>query len=73
MANCISEQKSDLSKTSHREILEHGYKLKEIIPVMKHKKGLTEELGIDLNVIEEDSYRSLEEETCSTGFCRVLG
>jgi hypothetical protein len=40
---------------------------------MKHKKGLTEELGIDLNVIEEDSYRSLEEETCSTGFCRVLG
>jgi hypothetical protein len=47
MANCSSKHKHDLSKTLHREILEHGYKLKEIIPVRKHKKGFTEELGID--------------------------
>jgi hypothetical protein len=58
MANCSSEQKSDLSKTSSREILEHGHTLKEIIPVRKHKKSFTKELWIDLNLIEEDSYRS---------------
>jgi hypothetical protein len=70
MANCSSEWKSDLFKTLHREILEHRYKFKEIIIVRKHKKGLTEELGIDLNIIEEDSHRNLEEKA---GICRVLG
>jgi hypothetical protein len=41
-----AQNRSDLSKTSDREILEHGYKLKQIILVRRHKKGFTEELGL---------------------------
>jgi hypothetical protein len=43
MANCKSEQKRDLSRTSDRKILGHFYKLKM--------------MQFDLNLKEEDSYR----------------
>jgi hypothetical protein len=41
-----AQNRSDLSNTSDREILEHRYKLKKVLPVRKYKKDFTEELDL---------------------------